>query len=67
MNILKVARAKKSLSQKDTAKLLGMTRQQYIKYEHREVNPNVNMLNKLSKVLDVQVSELHQFYTKKGE
>lgn len=53
---LEVARRIMSLSQKEIAKKMGITRQTYNYWENGKVTPRLNSLIKLSNILGVKLS-----------
>lgn len=57
-NNLKVFRAKKDLSQKELAELLGVTRQTIIAIEKKRYNPSLKLSFKIAKVFQVNVEEI---------
>ena len=55
---LKIARIKKSLSQKELAKLAGISPATVSKAEKGKINLRIDTIKKISKVLDIPVTEL---------
>lgn len=64
MNVIKVGRAKKELSQKKLAEIMGVTRQTVFNWEQKTNQPNASAMLKLSEVLDVSIEEVVRFYDK---
>lgn len=62
MKGLKYARVKKDLNQKDLADIIGATNSQISNWESGKVTPSIDVLKKLSEVLDVTID-----YLVKGE
>ena len=58
MNNLLQLREEKKISQEDIAKILGVTRQAYSRYERGERELNYTSLKKLSKFFDVSIDYL---------
>ncbi|MCL1971385.1 MAG: DUF4065 domain-containing protein [Endomicrobia bacterium] len=52
-NIIKSLREEKKYTQKDLAKLLGITRQTLVKYETQKVNLPADIIKKLSEIFDL--------------
>lgn len=52
-NILKLLREKAGYSQEELAEKLGISRQTYIKYENLETKPTLDIVEKLSKLYDI--------------
>ena len=59
--IIKSLRAKNNLTQDQTAKLLGISRQAYNLLENNILNNELNLIFKLLKVLDSSSIELSEF------
>lgn len=59
--IIKSLRAKNNLTQDQTAKLLGISRQAYNLLENNILNNELNLIFKLLKVLDSSSNELREF------
>lgn len=55
---LKIARIKKNLSQKELAKLAGISPATVSKAENGKINLRIYTIKKISKVLDIPVTEL---------
>lgn len=55
-SVLKSLREEKGYSQEELAKKVGITRQTYIKYENLEGKPTLDVVEKLSKLFDVDYS-----------
>ena len=55
---IKEIRENLGLSQKELAKLLGVSPSNVYNYENKRTEPSVDMLKKLSTILDVSVDEL---------
>lgn len=60
MNILKIARAKKGLTQKETAELADVTFANYNRIENGLSKPHAKTALKIAKVLDLDLGELLQ-------
>jgi len=59
INNLKEVRIQKCLSQRDLARLAGITTATIISIEHGRKHPQFITIRKLSKALGVDVTELH--------
>lgn len=57
-DILRKERRKKKLSQEKIAILAGIDRSYYSKIERGENNPTLNILMKISSVLEIKLSEI---------
>ncbi|MCX8900663.1 helix-turn-helix transcriptional regulator [Vibrio parahaemolyticus] len=57
-SVLKEARTLKNLSQPDIAKLVGVTKQTYLKWENDVTEPKATQVNKLAKVLGISANEI---------
>lgn len=57
-SVLKEARTIRNLSQPDVAKLVGVTKQTYLKWENDVTEPKATQVNKLAEVLDITASEI---------
>ena len=55
---LKIARLKKCLSQKELAKLAGISPAKVSKSENGKINLRIDTIKKISKVLDIPVTGL---------
>ena len=58
MNTLKELRVSKGLYQKDVAKVLGVDRTTYVKYENGNSEPNLDMLVAIADFFDVSTDYL---------
>ncbi|HHX8605150.1 TPA: helix-turn-helix transcriptional regulator, partial [Vibrio alginolyticus] len=57
-SVLKEARTLKNLSQPDIAKLVGVTKQTYLKWENDVTEPKATQVNKLAEVLGISANEI---------
>ncbi|HBC3448842.1 TPA: helix-turn-helix transcriptional regulator [Vibrio parahaemolyticus] len=57
-SVLKEARTLRNLSQPDVAKLVGVTKQTYLKWENDVTEPKATQVNKLAEALDISASEI---------
>ena len=65
-NRLKVARAERSLSQGDLAKLVGVSRQTISMIERGDYSPSVTLALKIAKICGVRVEDIFT-YEEDGE
>lgn len=61
-NLLKSYRGRRLKSQKDVAKLLNVTRQTYTNWENNPISVETNVLFNILLVLEVDESEVHDFF-----
>lgn len=59
MYILKELRKKNNLKQYEVAELIGMSKRQYLKYENNQIKPNYKVVEKLSKIYNLEIKELY--------
>ncbi|HHG3261605.1 TPA: helix-turn-helix transcriptional regulator [Vibrio parahaemolyticus] len=57
-SVLKEVRTLKNLSQPDIAKLVGVTKQTYLKWENDVTEPKATQVNKLAEVLGISANEI---------
>ena len=60
-NRLKVARAERSLSQGELAKLVGVSRQTISQIERGDYSPSVTLALKLAKICGVRVEDIFTY------
>ena len=58
VNKIKIARAKRQLTQKQLGKLVGVSDNQIHRWENGNTKPNLKSLMRLSEVLEIDIEEL---------
>lgn len=64
---MKEYRVKRKISQQELSKLLGISQQAVANYELGTREPNIDMLVKISTVLDVSIEDLIDFKAKQEQ
>ena len=62
-NILKDARKKLKLTQKQAAEKLGLAQGHYCNYENKMYTPRIQVMNNFAEVLKIPRKKVYDFYT----